>query len=156
MATIQTPSYVTGITGKVCGHEKNEYRTNHTSGKITLCKKCHPYNGPATESQLKVRADFMARTAAVRKWLDDNRPTEAQPKGTALYQEAVKIKKGLMLDNILSALSQYQARTAPFAILLPSQGGTRQKNHDNQPAVTPDPTPAPAGNDNTSGEGGGF
>ncbi len=127
MAKIITPSYITGISGKVCGHENNEYRTNKSSGKIILSKKCNPYQGPLTEAQIQAQNTFKARNQVLNKWLKDNHPTKANEKGTALYQEAVTIKKTLRLDNIQTAISLYQKHEAPFTIQLPSQGGTMQK-----------------------------
>lgn len=148
MAKIITPSYITGISGKVCGHENNEYRTNRSSGKIVLSKRCNPYQGPLTESQIQARNTFKARNLVLNKWLKDNHPTKTNEKGTALYQEAIQIKKSLRLDNIQTAVSLYQKREAPFTILLPSEGGVRQKNDETN-------TPTNPGSGSNSGSGGG-
>lgn len=139
MAKINTPSYITGISGKVCGHEENEYRTNSSSGKVVLTKKCNPYKGPATERQIAIRNEFKTRTNVIRKWLDDNRPTKSLVKGTALYQEAQKIKKENHLDNVQAALALYQQPSSPYVIKLPSEGGVRQK-HDGSATLPSTPS----------------
>lgn len=126
MAKITTPSYITGISGKVCRHEADEYRTNSCSGKIVLSKKCNPYTGEPTAQQMEVREKFKSRVAVTQQWLRDNRPSTENPKGTALYQEAMRIKKENKLDNVQAAISMYQLFTDPWTIKLPSEGGTKQ------------------------------
>ena len=113
MARITTPSYITGISGKVCRHEADEYRTNSCSGKIVLSKKCNPYTGEPTAQQMEVREKFKSRVAVIQQWLRDNRPSTDNPKGTALYQEAIRIKKENKLDNVQAAISMYQLLTDP-------------------------------------------
>ena len=148
MARITTPSYITGISGKVCRHEADEYRTNSCSGKIVLSKKCNPYTGEPTAQQMEVREKFKSRVAVIQQWLRDNRPSTDNPKGTALYQEAVRIKKENKLDNVQAAISMYQLLTDPWTITLPSEGGTKQN---------PDDSEASGGNTDASvpGSGGG-
>ena len=126
MAKITTPSYITGISGKVCRHEADEYRTNSCSGKIVLSKKCNPYTGEPTAQQMEVRKKFKSRVAVTQQWLRDNRPSTENPKGTALYQEAMRIKKENKLDNVQAAISMYQLFTDPWTIKLPSEGGKKQ------------------------------
>ena len=143
MAKITTPSYITGISGKVCRHEADEYRTNSCSGKIVLSKKCNPYTGEPTAQQMEVREKFKSRVAVTQQWLRDNRPSTENPKGTALYQEAIRIKKENKLDNVQAAISMYQLFTDPWTIKLPSEGGTKQN-----------PDGSAGSGDNSAGSGG--
>ena len=149
MAKITTPSYITGISGKVCRHEADEYRTNSCSGKIVLSKKCNPYTGEPTAQQMEVREKFKSRVAVTQQWLRDNRPSTENPKGTALYQEAMRIKKENKLDNVQAAISMYQLFTDPWTIKLPSEGGTKQ--NPDRSAGSGDNTDAP---DTENGGGG--
>ena len=73
-----------------------------------------------------MREKFKSRVAVTQQWLRDNRPSTENPKGTALYQEAMRIKKENKLDNVQAAISMYQLFTDPWTIKLPSEGGTKQ------------------------------
>lgn len=117
MAKIKTPSYITGISGKVCNHENNEYRTNSSSGKIVLSKKCNPFNGAPTDKQKAIRSDFKKRSSAIRSWLAANKTTKTEDgkeiiEFSKAYKAAQSEKKQLHLDNIQAVLAQYMTKNA--------------------------------------------
>lgn len=115
MAKIKTPSYITGISGKVCNHENNEYRTNSSSGKIVLSKKCNPFCGEATAKQKAIRMDFTKRSAAIRAWLAANKTARTEDgkeiiEFSKAYKAAQSEKKLLHLDNVQAVLALYMVK----------------------------------------------
>ena len=108
MAKIKTINVVNGISGKYGKNAKDYFATNSTSNKIRLAKLEKPFKGPASEKQLEQQARFAARQAAVSEWLNANKPNEANgPKGTELYQYAMKLKQRYSFSNINQVLYKY-------------------------------------------------
>lgn len=108
MAKISTINVVNGISGKYGQNAKDYFATNSTSNKIRLAKLTKPFKGPASEKQLEQQAKFTARQAVVSAWLNANKPTEANgPKGTELYQYAMKLKQKFGFSNINQVLYKH-------------------------------------------------
>ena len=108
MAKIIPIDVIKGISGSY-GHGSNDYfATNTSSSKVRLAKLANPYKGPATEKQSAQREKFKARQAAATAWLNANKPSTTNgSNGTALYQQAQKMKKAQHLSTILQVLYQY-------------------------------------------------
>ena len=125
MAKIKTINVINGISGKYGKNAKDYFATNSTSNKIRLAKLDKPFKGPATEKQLEQQARFAARQAAVSEWLNANKPNEANgPKGTELYQYAMKLKQKYSFSNINQALYKYMDESN--VINLPNANGKVQ------------------------------
>ena len=130
MARITTINVVNGISGKYGKNAKDYFATNSSSNKIRLAKLGKPYKGPATEKQLEQQARFAARQSAVSAWLNANKPNEANgPKGTELYQYAMKLKQKYSFSNINQVLYKYMDENN--VINLPNASG---KVHPFKPA----------------------
>ena len=108
MAKIIPIDVIKGISGSY-GHGSNDYfATNTSSSKVRLAKLAHPYKGPATEKQTAQREKFKARQAAATAWLNANKPSATNgSNGTALYQQAQKMKKAQHLSTIQQVLYQH-------------------------------------------------
>ncbi len=108
MARIIPIDVVKGISGKYGGNSEDYFATNSSSNKIRLAKLKNPYKGPATEKQLAQREKFATKQAACTAWLIANRPgTATGEKGTALYQQALKLKRSFALSNVNQVIYKY-------------------------------------------------
>ncbi len=108
MARIIPIDVVKGISGKYGGNSEDYFATNSSSNKIRLAKLKNPYKGPATEKQLAQREKFATKQAACTAWLIANRPgTATGEKGTALYQQALKLKRSFALSNVNQVVYKY-------------------------------------------------
>lgn len=93
MARIQTNSLITGISGKLCKHDDVFMMTNGQTGRIYTGRICNPFEGEASEKQMQVRNRFTLRAHAVKAWMEENKPTTSQPKGTEAYRAAYSAYK---------------------------------------------------------------
>ena len=97
-----------GISGKHGNGSNDYFATNSSSNSIHLAKLSNPYTGPATEKQKAQREKFAAKQAAATTWLNANRPnTKNGEKGTALYQQAQKLKRAYAFSNVNQVLYKY-------------------------------------------------
>ena len=108
MARIIPIDVIKGISGKYGNGSNDYFATNSSSNRIHLAKLQNPYTGPATEKQKAQREKFAAKQAAATAWLNANRPNEKNgEKGTALYQQAQKLKRAYALSNVNQVLYKY-------------------------------------------------
>ncbi len=108
MAKITPIDVIKSISGSY-GHNSNDYfATNKSSNKIRLAKLQNPYKGPWTEKQVAQHGKFKARQAVASAWLRANHPNQANGNnGTALYQQAMKIKLSLGLSSVTQVVYKY-------------------------------------------------
>ena len=108
MARITPIDVIKGISGKYGNGSNDYFATNSSSNRIHLAKLSNPYTGPATEKQKAQREKFAAKQAAATAWLNANRPnTKNGEKGTALYQQAQKLKRAYAFSNVNQVLYKY-------------------------------------------------
>lgn len=119
---------IKSMSGKVCSHSDTYVSLNSTSGKMFTGKICHPYEGPLSQNQLAQQSAFAARTALVTTWLNANKPSASNgDKGTALYQQAQRLKKQLQLSNVRQVVCKYmdaQGKVTLPAITVTTSGST--------------------------------
>lgn len=125
MAKITPIDVIRGISGKYGSKSSDYFATNSTSGKIHLAKLNNPYKGPATEKQLAQQSKFAARQAAASAWLNANKPSEANgEKGTALYQQAQKLKRTFSLSTVSQVLHRYMDEDNVIKLPAATEGST--------------------------------
>ena len=108
MARITPIDVIKGISGKYGNGSNDYFATNSSSNRIHLAKLSNPYTGPATDKQKAQREKFAAKQAAATAWLNANRPSEKNgEKGTALYQQAQKLKRAYAFSNVNQVLYKY-------------------------------------------------
>ena len=108
MARIIPIDVIKGISGKYGNGSNDYFATNSSSNRIHLAKLTNPYTGPATEKQKAQREKFAAKQAAATAWLNANRPnTKNGEEGTALYQQAQKLKRAYAFSNVNQVLYKY-------------------------------------------------
>ena len=108
MARITPIDVIKGISGKYGNGSNDYFATNSSSNRIHLAKLSNPYTGPATDKQKAQREKFAAKQAAATAWLNANRPSEKNgDKGTALYQQAQKLKRAYAFSNVNQVLYKY-------------------------------------------------
>ena len=86
MASINPIELVEGMSGKICQHSNYYFSTNRQNGHIYTGKICFPSSKAPTERQIAMRQQFAQLVAQLKEWLQTNKPSETQPKGSALYQ----------------------------------------------------------------------
>lgn len=108
MARITPIDVIKGISGKYGNGSNDYFATNSSSNRIHLAKLSNPYTGPATEKQKAQREKFAAKQASATAWLNANHPnTKNGEKGTALYQQAQKLKRAYDFSNVNQVLYKY-------------------------------------------------
>ena len=143
MARITPIDVIKGISGKYGNGSNDYFATNTSSNRIHLAKFTNPYTGPATEKQKAQREKFAAKQAAATAWLNANRPNEKNgDKGTALYQQAQKLKRAYAFSNVNQVLYKYMDDNN--IIKLPDGTGS---------TTTTPTTPGGSGSGSTGSEG---
>jgi len=66
MAKIKPLETISGMSGKVCMHSDIYFRTNTMNGVVTTGKRCYPYKGAASTSQIAAKNRFKLVSAAIR------------------------------------------------------------------------------------------
>ena len=146
MARIIPIDVIKGISGKYGNGSNDYFATNSSSNRIHLAKLQNPYTGPATEKQKAQREKFAAKQAAATAWLNANRPSEKNgEKGTALYQQAQKLKRAYAFSNVNQVLYKYMddkgniklpestgSTTTPTK---PSEGGGSSSGTGSEPGI---------------------
>lgn len=134
MGKIKLNHAFTAISGKLCGTESQYYATNKQNGQVYTASLCNPYTGPRSEKQKAVSDAFVAKSKIVAKWFADNKPSDSQPKGTAIYQQVVSaFKSQHTYGNIRAFVSKKM-----------SADGTLTIGSSTTDII---PTPPPANND---------
>ena len=101
MARVVPIDVIKSIRGKYGSGSNDYFSTNSSSGKIRLSKLANPYQGEQTEAQKAQQMKFKERQAVATAWLNANKPGEQNgPKGTALYQQAQKLKRTFRLSSV--------------------------------------------------------
>ncbi|MCQ2197821.1 MAG: hypothetical protein MJZ60_09915 [Bacteroidaceae bacterium] len=122
MAQVDTIDIVTGLHGKYGSNRKDYFATNSSSNKIRLARLNNPYRGEPTQKQKEHMEAFKTRALQATAWLNANKPTEAQPKGTKAYQEAQRIKRQLALSNVRQVVCKYMDERG--VVTLPASGSS--------------------------------
>ncbi len=93
MAKIKPIELIASMSGKVCQHGDTYFVTNRQTGRVHTGRICNPSNLPPTESQSEVREKFAQRARNTSAWMQSNKPSGSQPKGSELYQKALEAYK---------------------------------------------------------------
>lgn len=108
MARVVPIDVIKSIRGKYGSGSNDYFSTNSSSGKIRLSKLANPYQGEQTEAQKAQQMKFKERQAVATAWLNANKPGEQNgPKGTALYQQAQKLKRTFRLSSVSQVIYKY-------------------------------------------------
>jgi len=120
MAKVTLAPEFESLSGKLCKKSKSTIYHYKKSGKMIRCDY-HERQDPNTADQQQVRAKFTARSNAAKTWYAANKPTTAQPNGSADYQKVKAAFDRSNYDNIYSFVISLVAGTVP-AVQVP--GGT--------------------------------
>jgi hypothetical protein len=93
MAKVTTTSLIAGLSGKVCQHDDTYFVTNRQTGRVHTGRICHPSEVRPSEAQISQREKFAQRCANTNQWIKSNCPSVVHPKGTEIYQKALKAYK---------------------------------------------------------------
>ena len=93
MAKVTTTSLIAGLSGKVCQHDDTYFVTNRQTGRVHTGRICHPSAVRPSEAQISQREKFAQRCANTNQWIKNNEPAVSHPKGTEIYQKALKAYK---------------------------------------------------------------
>lgn len=81
---------VTGLSGKLYEGDNVHFRTIRKTGKSFMVVVEHPNKRPPTAKQIAHRKDFGMKSKVVKQWFEDNKPSDAMPRGTEEYQRMKK------------------------------------------------------------------
>jgi len=120
MAKVGLEADIKYISGRLEKNGKPVYNYRKKSGTVYR-SNYRDHDDPNTADQQQVRAKFTARLNAASTWYASNKPTTAQPNGSADFQKVKAAFDRSSYDNIFSFVISLVAGTVP-AIQVP--GGT--------------------------------
>ena len=82
---------IVGLQGKLTKDDNVHFRINRKTGRSFMVVVEHPNKRPPSAKQTAHRKDFGRKSRMVKQWFDENKPSDAMPKGTEEYQ---RMKKG--------------------------------------------------------------
>jgi len=107
MARLRLNPTFEGISGKACCNSKVIYATNTQTGTSYSYER-HSVGELNSTAQQEHRANFSARGKKVKEWFAANKPSEANPKGTELYQAArAKYKAQHKIGSMAGFVAKY-------------------------------------------------
>jgi len=93
MAKIKTTELIKEISGRTSSGEKFYYYTNKVSGKQSIRKIGNTSDKEPTPAQKAQREEFKKKTEEIKRWFDENKPSEKQPEGSVSYRSYQNMMK---------------------------------------------------------------
>lgn len=100
MAKIVLNDMIKSASGKASGDSNFYYYTNRVTGQASTRKIGNDPNKKPSPAQLAQRKAFQEKTQILKRWFEDNKPSEALPAGSEQYQtwRAEMVGKGKTND----------------------------------------------------------